>query len=92
MSHDPEVYVQSIANGMVYGVAEYAISTELLDAAVEEIQKLVAQRDRARELAAHLEEIVAMRTSVLRAFVDVKSFHELPALQEWAAAQLSEVP
>lgn len=59
------------------------------------------ERDRARRLAAHLEEVVEMRTAVLRTFVawfnlegpmGGKSVHTLAAAFEWAEAQLSEVP
>lgn len=52
--------------------------------------------DRARRLAAKLEEVVAMRNNVLGALVE---YHEagratgaLPGIVAWAKAQLSEVP
>lgn len=103
MSHDPEVIHVTGLNG--HGAEEYSISAELLDAAVQEIQALVEQRDRARRLAAHLEEVCAMRTAVLRALVE---WHDAPAppntianrlapigpkaVVDWARAQLSEIP
>lgn len=93
MSHDPEVIHVTGLNGR--GAEEYQISTELLDAAVQEIQALVEQRDRARRLAAHLEEVVAMRTAVLAALVEWRAddnSHALPGIIDWARAQLSEVP
>lgn len=56
--------------------------------------------DRARRLAAKLEEVVAMRNNVLRALVDWKGAerdtgangNSLYAIIDWAKAQLSEVP
>lgn len=58
-------------------------------AAVEE------ERDRARSLAAKLEEVVAMRTAIVKAVADRNPDSrpdEMIAVQAWARAQLSEIP
>lgn len=63
--------------------------------------RAVEERDRARALAAKLEEVVAMRDTVLRALVEwADDPVRRPAgellvplgIVEWARAQLSEVP
>jgi hypothetical protein len=64
--------------------------------AEDRLLRVVEERDRARALAAHLEEVVAMRNNVLEALVsghqrgDSRPF--LLGIIEWAEAQLSEVP
>ncbi len=52
------------------------------------------ERDRARLLAVRLEEVVAMRTSIVRALADRNpdDTNALIALTAWAKAQLAEVP
>lgn len=62
-----------------------------------EIKELEAERDRARALAAKLEEVVAMRTAVLAALVEERArpvyiTARMEAIMDWAVAQLSEVP
>lgn len=72
-----------------------AVSRELFESTVRQLE---GERDRARALAAHLEEVVAMRTLVLKALVDFKNVSYdrpaggLMAICEWAEAQLSEIP
>lgn len=74
------------------GGAEVTITLEDLVSASRELHRAEEERDRARALAAKLEEVVAMRTAVLKALVEMDNLLQLPAIQEWAAAQLSEVP
>lgn len=66
-----------------------------------EIEELHAKLDRARGLAAKLEEVVAMRTAVLAALVDWSTAdlgshgataQQLNGIVSWAMAQLEEVP
>lgn len=73
------------------------IMTEgMLNAAITELE---GERDRARALAAKLEEVVAMRNTVLAALVAYgnagykeRQPGELMAIAIWAEAQLSEIP
>lgn len=59
------------------------------------VKELESERDRARALAAKLEEVVAMRTTIVQALAD-RDPDERPevviGLQAWAKAQLSEIP
>lgn len=68
------------------------ITQELFDSVVAEVE---GERDRARALAAKLEEVVAMRTLIVKALAerdpDVRP-DQMIALQAWARAQLSEIP
>lgn len=63
------------------------------------LHELEDQLDRARRLAAHLEEVVAMRTNVLAALVEWRradgragSEQQLNGIVSWAMAQLEEIP
>ena len=59
------------------------------------VEELTRERDDARRLAAKLEEVVAMRTAIVKAVAernpDVRP-DQMIALQSWARAQLSEIP
>lgn len=59
------------------------------------LHELEDQLDRARRLAAKLEEVVAMRTSIVRALAERDPDQrpdQMIALQAWAKAQLEEIP
>lgn len=72
------------------------INMDDLGALNDEMVAAQDELDRARRLAAKLEEVVAMRNNVLGALI--AAWHEenperpLRAAMEWAMAQLSEVP
>lgn len=57
------------------------------------LMAVLGERDRARLLAAKLEEVVAMRTAVCRALADWDGqATTLAGIRAWAIAQLEEVP
>lgn len=89
----PQQALVKLRGGSVLSWADFqAISSGLHD--------LEDQLDRARRLAAHLEEVVAMRNNVLAALVDWAGVHghskndhaTLNGIAAWAKAQLEEIP
>lgn len=81
------------------GDSEVTITLAELVEASRAVQLAEEERDRARFLAAKLEEVVAMHRTVLEALVawgragyDGRRPGDLMAICEWAEAQLSEVP
>lgn len=82
--------MDTISAKMDNGTRMVVLTEASLNAAIEELED---ERDRARALAAKLEEVVAMRTLVLETIcLSHGAGHSIEAHVHWARAQLSEIP